>query len=141
MLRLSIVLLFLVAFFTGVNYSQQENETVVHVQSWKFKSLPTGDEAVAFREMLKRQSEVLNQDPRTVRSYVLRHFWGADSRDLVMISEFKNVQDMFSLYEDMDALMEKAFSADQMKKDQEMWDKYVGHHADEIYGLVEGTKK
>jgi len=84
---------------------------------------------------------VVNGDPRVINSYVLRHFWGADSRDLVVVTEFKNEMDLFSFYNDMNSILEKAFSKEQLDADNALWNKYIGQHSDEIYSMVPGTSK
>lgn len=132
----------LVILFTSSAFAQDSDDFhVVHVQKWKLKSLPTGDEADAFSQLLKKQSEVINSDSRVLSSYVLRHFWGADSRDLIMITEYKNTETLFSLNEDFDSLMEKAYSKEELDNDNKLFDKYVGEHSDEIYRVVDGTSK
>jgi hypothetical protein len=105
------------------------------------KSLPTGDENTAFNDMLKRRAQVFNSDSRVVASRVLRLFWGADSRDLIMITEFKNREDLFAFYDELDPKMEKAFSKEELDKDDATWNKYVGQHSDEVYSEVAGTRK
>lgn len=134
----SIFFLFSFFIFSGVSFSQSFN--VVHVQTWQIKA-GLGDEAEAFNDMLKRQSDVINKDSRVLRSYVLRHFWGADSRDLIFVNEFDTREDLFSFYDDLNSLFEKAFSEEQRNKDNELFNKFVGMHSDEIYQVVEGTRK
>jgi hypothetical protein len=125
--------------FTSASYAQTSKDTkVVLIQTFKMKG-PLGNDAEAFRDMLKRQGDVVNKDPRVVKTYVLRHFWGADSRDLVIVSEFKNLDDLFSFSDDSNALFEKALSKKQVDADNELWNKYVGQHADEIYQVYPGS--
>lgn len=132
----------IVLFSPAAAFAQDSNDFhVVHVQKWVMKSNPTGDEAKAFNEMLKKQSGVFNSDSRVVSSYILRHFWGADSRDLIMVAEFKSSADLFSFFDDLTPMMEKAFSKEERDKDDALFSKYVGHHSDEVYQLVDGTKK
>jgi hypothetical protein len=100
-----------------------------------------GDDAEAFSETLKRQAGVINSDSRVIRSYVLRHYWGADSRDLVLIAEFASEEDLFSFFNDLNGLIEKAFSKEQIDADNALWNKYVGQHSDEIYRVVSDTRK
>lgn len=144
-MRIHSLSLFLFCSFillTSVSIAQEDNDFhVMHVQTWKMKALPTGDDAAAFNDLLKRQSAVINGDSRVLRSYVLRHFWGGDSRDLVMVGEFSSSEDMFAFYEDMNGLMEKAFSKEQLEKDDALFSKYVGEHGDEIYRVVNDTRK
>ncbi len=128
--------------FSPISSAQSSDSAyVVHVQTWKMSSRPTGDDGKAFGEMLRKQSEIMNSDPRVVRSYVLRHYWGADSRDLVMVTEFTSLEDLFSFYDDMGSMMEKAISKEELEKGNALWAKYAGYHADEIYSEVRGTRK
>jgi hypothetical protein len=140
--------LFLAAFlfsalfiFSTSSFAQDENDFhVVHVQTFKMHGV-MGDDAEAFSETLTRQAGVINGDARVLRSYVLRHFWGADSRDLVLITEFESSENLFSFYNDLDGLFEKAFPEEQRNKDNDLWNKYVGQHSDEIYRVVSDTRK
>lgn len=143
MFRLSLAT-FLISFlfiFSSISSAQDGNDFhVVHVQTFKMHGI-MGDEADAFDAALKRQTGVINGDSRVVRSYVLRHFWGADSRDLVLITEFENSENLFSFYNDLDEMFEKAFSEEQREADNALWNKYVGQHSDEIYRVVADTRK
>jgi hypothetical protein len=134
--------LFSVLFlFSTASFAQEENDFhVIHVQTFKMHGV-MGDDAEAFTETLKRQAGVINSDSRVLRSYVLRHYWGADSRDLVLISEFSSDADLFSFFNDMDSMFEKAFSKEQLDADNVLWSKYVGQHSDEIYRVVSDTRK
>ena len=141
-LFISLFLFSSLLLFSAESLAQASNDShVVHVQTWKLKMLPTDDDADAFAEVLKRQSDVINSDSRVISSYVLRHFWGADSRDLVMVAEFKSSEDLFAFYEELGPMMEKAFSKEELDKDNALFDKYVGEHSDEIYRVVDGTSK
>lgn len=140
--------LFLAAFlfsvlflFSTSSFAQDGNNFhVFHVQTFKMHGV-MGNDVEAFNETLKRQAEVINSDSRVLRSYVLRHFWGADSRDLVIVSEFENSENLFSFYNDLDGLFEKVFSKEQLDADNVLWNKYVGQHSDEIYRVVSDTRK
>jgi len=134
--------LFSVLFlFSTSSFAQDGNDFhVVHVQTFKMHGV-MGNDAEAFNETLTRQAGVINGDSRVLRSYVLRHFWGADSRDLVLITEFENSENLFSFYNDLDGLFEKAFPQEQRDKDDALWNKYVGQHSDEIYRVVSDTRK
>ena len=131
---------FLILYSIPASAQTSEDTYVVHIQTNKIKS-DLGDDAAAFNEMLRRQAGVINSDARVIRSYFLRHFWGADSRDLVLVAEFKNTEDLFSFYGDLNSMLEEAFSKEQLDKDNAMWNKYVGQHADEIYQETSGTRK
>jgi RNAse (barnase) inhibitor barstar len=128
-------------FLSSTSFAQDGNDFhVVHVQTFKMTGT-MGDDADAFNESLTRQAQTINGDSRVLRSYVLRHFWGADSRDLVLITEFENSENLFSFYNELDSIFEKAFSQEQRDKDDALWNKYVGQHSDEIYRVVSDTRK
>jgi len=139
---ISVLLFFLFVLFSAGTFAQSSDDAhVVHVQTNKFKATFEGDDAQAFSDMLRRQSETANQDTRLLSFRVLRHNWGADSRDLVIMSEFNNLDDLFSFFDDFNSMMEKAFSKEQLDADNALWNKYVGMHSDEIYREISGTRK
>jgi hypothetical protein len=143
MRKLTVLFLFLsiVLFFSSASFAQDSTPNhVVHVQTFKFID-NLGDNADAFNEMLVRQSEVINGDPRVLNSYILRHNWGADSRDLVFVLEFASLVDLFAFYENMNTMFEDAFTKEQLDADNALFSKYVGEHSDEIYAVVPGTSK
>lgn len=140
-LSLAVFLLSVLFLFSTSSFAQDGNDFhVVHVQTFKMHGV-MGDDAEAFSETLKRQAGVINSDSRVIRSYVLRHYWGADSRDLVLIAEFASEEDLFSFFNDLNGLFEKAFSKEQIDADNALWNKYVGQHSDEIYRVVSDTRK
>jgi hypothetical protein len=143
MLRLtSFLLLFSIIFiFSHAAIAQDTKDaSVVLIETFKLKSI-IGEDAEAFSAMLKRTADVYNNDPRVIRSYILRHYWGSDSRDLVFVYEFKNESDLYSFANEFDKLLEKALPKEQFDADYKLWNKYVGQHADEIYNMVSDTKK
>ena len=141
-LFVSVFLLSAFILFSSASLAQSSDELhVIHLQTWKLKSIPMDDEAKAFSEMLQRQTDAVSGDARLISFRALRHNWGTDSRDLVLIGEFKNKEDLFSFYDDFNAMLEKAFSKEQMEKDNALFGKYTGQHSDEIYQVIAGTKK
>lgn len=142
MFKLSISVLFLSSLFlfsTSSLAQSDEAPHVIHIQTSKLTAL--GDDAEAFGDMLRRQSEIFNKDPRLINSNIARHYWGNDSRDLVIINEFKNMDDLESFYNDINSMLEKGMTKEQFDKDNELWNKHVGMHSDEVYSAVRGTKK
>ncbi len=135
-------ILFAIVLTSGTSFAQSSDDAhVVHFQSFKMKSMPMGEDGKAFQEMMLKQAKVINSDSRVVSSYILRHYWGNDSRDLVMVTEFKNSSDLFAFYDEMNDLMEKAMPKEELEKGNALWNKYVGEHSDEIYMDVPGARK
>lgn len=140
-LSLSLLLFFSFVLFAFTAMAQSEDDArIVHIQTNKFKAA-LGDDAEAFGDMLRRQAEILNKDPRLLGFRILGHNWGADNRDFVLVSEFKDMSDMEAFYNDMNSILEKAMGKEQMSKDNELWGKYIGMHSDEIYAETPGTRK
>ncbi len=130
-----------VLFFSTTSFAQSDDAPhVIHIQTNKLIS-DLSDDAEAFGDMLRRQAEIYNKDPRLISSNILRHNWGNDSRDLIIISEFKNMEDLQSFYNDLNSILEAGMSKEQLEKDNELWGKYVGMHSDEVYAAIRGTKK
>ena len=143
MLRLtSFLLLFSVIFiFSHAAIAQDTKDaSVVLIETFKLKSI-IGEDAEAFSVMLKRTADVYNKDARVIRSYILRHYWDADSRDLVFVYEFKSESDLYSFANEYDKILEKDLTKEQFDADYKLLNKYVGQHADEIYKMVSDTKK
>lgn len=139
---ISAILFSALLFFSAGLFAQSSDDVhVIHVQSWKLKSNPMGDDATAFAEMMQRQTDAVSSDSRLLSFRAVRHNWGADSRDFVMIAEFKNKEDLFSFYDDFGAMLEKAFSKEQLDKDDALFNKYVGEHSDEIYQVIASNNK
>lgn len=138
---LSLLLFSILIIFSSSSIAQDTKDAgVVLIETFKMKSV-LGDDTEAFSAMLKRTFSVYNEDPRVIRGYILKHYWGADSRDLVFVYEFKSESDLYAFANEFDRLLEKAFPKEQFDSDLKLWDKYVGQHADEIYKMVPDTKK
>lgn len=140
-LSLSFFLFFAFVLFSAAAMAQSEDDArVVHIQTSKFKA-DLGDDAEAFGDMLRRQAKVYNKDARLLSTRVLRHNWGNDSRDLIIIAEFNSMSDLESFYGDLNSMLEEGLGKEQSDKDNELWGKYVGMHSDEIYVETPGTRK
>jgi hypothetical protein len=136
-------LIFGAILLSTINISAQSADDIhiVYIQTWKMKSLPAGDEAKAFGEMLQKQTAAVLDNAKLLSQRVVRHNWGADSRDLLIINEFKNLEDLFAFNNELNSIYEKSFTKEENKNFNELWMKFVGQHSDEIYREVPGTRK
>jgi hypothetical protein len=138
---LSLFLFSFIVLFTVSSYTQTAGDhPVVLIQTWKLKLIPVGEDETALTELLQRWSDVLGKDPRLVNMQALRHSWGADSRDLLIISEFKNRDDLFSFFQGFNDMLTNGISKEQLDKDNALWEKFVGQHSDEIYHVTASKK-
>lgn len=118
----------------GVTNAQ--NNRVVVVTTWHL-TMPEGGSRAEFDSLSNvYQTQITNKNPNVLNSYVARHFWGKDSRQVVLISEYESIDKMLS---DSDAkLIEAAFP------DKEKWETFFkeynkywnGYHSDEIYSVI-----
>ena len=131
-----VILFSVLAFLSMDSWAQTENTHVTHVQTWKLKTTLEGDDAKAFADMMQRQIDAVNTDRRLISYSVVRHSWGADSRDVVVIGEFRSLDDLLSFYDEFDSLLESAFSKEQLEMDDALFNKYLGEHSDEIYAVI-----
>ena len=132
---------FLLFFIVSISFAQTNDSHVIHLQTLKLNTIPINDDDIAFNEMLQRRIDAVSSDARLVNFTVLRHNWGGDSHDLVMILEFKNRNDLFSFYDDFGGMLENTISKEQLDKDNDLFNKFTGKHADEIYIVVAKAKK
>lgn len=82
------------------------------------------------------------KDEKMLSQRVLQHYWGDDSRKLVVIREYRNMEDMLD-----DTANEELFKASWKTEEErqafnEAWGKYFEpYHADEIFTEVANTRK
>ena len=74
--------------------------------------------------------------------WVYRHFWGADSRELLEVFAVKSLADLEKALDNNKTLMDAKWSEEEQKAFGEKYSKYwTGFHADYIYsGVVELMK-
>ena len=139
-------LILLVVFaicFTGTILAQDREGNIVVVTTMETKSNPDG--SVAEFDSLNQlfTDKVLKKNDLILSSKTVRHMWGHNNRDFVVMYEVKDWADVIKANEMNDDLFEKSWSTKEDRKAfNKAWNKYfTGKHSDEIYQEVKSGRK
>ncbi len=82
--------------------------------------------------------KVISKNSKVIRRYIVRHQWGSDSRQVVVMTEYANMGDIDIADEEGNKLFQKAFPTEEERKAfgskyRKYWN---GHHSDEIYSVL-----
>ncbi len=109
--------------------------TNIYVSSTQHMRMPDGGR-MAERDslLLLYHEQVTMKNPLILSQRVMRHYYGANSLDMVFINEYKDWASIEAAGKKDDELFEK-YWADQAARRQynQMIGKYFSNHADEIY--------
>lgn len=129
---LTVIILSLFLIING-NINAQSSNHVYTLQKWKVK-IPANGSGAELNKLLKEwHDKIVMKNDKVISERVLRHNTGSDSRDLLIITEYANWNDI----EAADKLQWKLFdeawpNKDDRKKFFDTWNKYAKYHSDEI---------
>jgi ABC-type sulfate transport system substrate-binding protein len=136
-------LLFLAAFSPAA-YSQADSDgNVFHVATFKFQ-MPEGGSWAEFDSLTALVTKnVTSKQNKIVSQRMLRHLWGSDNRELVVITEYRKIEDLVGEDTDGETLFAAAWSSDDKQKEfNKAYNKYWrAEHKDEIYSEVKSGRK
>lgn len=136
-----LVLLFIVSV-SEFSFSQAEGN-VFHVQTLKFQ-MPQGGTWTEFDSLTTiLNQKVTSKQNNIVSQRILRHLWGSSSRQLIVITEYRNIEDLVGEDSQGETLFAAAFSTESdQKKFNDAYNKYWNsEHSDEIYREVKSGRK
>jgi ABC-type sulfate transport system substrate-binding protein len=138
-------ILALVIFSSDLIYSQQTqaNGNIFHVATFKVE-MPEGGSWAEFDSLSALlTNNVTKKDNKIVSQRILRHLWGNSSRDLVVITEYRNIDDLVHENKDGDALFAAHWKSDAERQAfNKSFNKYfAGEHSDEIYQEMKSGRK
>ena len=138
-----IVLVALVVSLTGTILAQENRGNIVVVTNLQTKANPNG--SIAEFDSLNQlyTDKVIKKNDLILSTKTLRHFWGNDNTDFLVMYEVKSWEDITKANEKNDELFEAAWKTeDERKAFWKAWNAYfTGRHSDEIYMEVKsGTK-
>jgi predicted transposase YbfD/YdcC len=137
-------LLFLFFFVSVSEFSFSQVEgNVFHVQTLKFQ-MPQGGTWAEFDSLTTLMTQkITSQQNKIVSQRILRHLWGSDSRQLIVITEYRNIEDLVTQDPQGETLFAAAFSTDASQKAfNNAYNKYWNsEHSDEIYREVKSGRK
>ena len=138
-----IVLIVLVVSLTGTILAQETQGNIVVVTNMETKANPEG--SIAEFDSLNQlyMDKVIKKNDLILSTKTLRHFWGNDNTDFLMMYEVKNWEDIPKANEKNNELFEAAWKTEEERKAYwKAWNAYfTGRHSDEIYMEIKsGTK-
>lgn len=129
-----------VLFAGGSTFAQEQNADHLFVAATYKMTSPEGGR-MAERDSLLQiyHKQVTEKNPLILSQRVMQHFYGSNSQDVVVVSEYKNWADIDAASNKDTELFEKYWT-DQAARRQfnRMLGKYFASHSDEIY--TEQTK-
>ena len=138
-----VLLVVLVFSLTGTMLSQDNRGNIMVVTTFETKSNPDG--SVAEFDSLNRlfTDKVLKKNDLILSAKTVRHLWGHNNRDFVVMYEVKNWADVEKANEKNNELFEKVWSTKESRKEyNKKWNAYfTGKHSDEIYQEIKSGRK
>ena len=133
-------LIFILFFFTTCGWAQEGH--YYEITTWKLQVTQDGprDE---LNSLMKQFSEnVVFKNDKVISQKIMHHVSGADVRDVVIISEYANWNDIDAANKLQNKLIDEAWPTDDERgKFFKSWGKYVVTHADEIYQEIPELSK
>jgi hypothetical protein len=139
MKRIFSLAIFIIAIISiNQNIFAQEDEHIVAVTTWYVNNPEDGSASeydslatIMFDKVVSKNSKIINRS-------LVRHMYGSDSRQRVVITEYASMEDMELAGEEGGKLFREAFPNEEDRK--AFWKAYSkywnGHHSDEIYSMV-----
>ncbi|MFQ5798318.1 MAG: hypothetical protein ACE5H0_06445 [Bacteroidota bacterium] len=138
MKTITISLVFAIALSFSLSYSvafaQEEEAHVYLIQTWK--TVMPEDGTAAERDSLVSEwvEGVLKKNGKVLSSMNLRHFFGLDSRDWIVINEYETWADMVAAGEMFQELNKKKWPDEEKRAEFfRKFGKYFPRHSDQIY--------
>jgi hypothetical protein len=105
--------------------------------------LPEGGRFGERDSLLKVYSEqVTKKNPLVLSQKVMRHFWGHNSHDYVVMSEYKDLASIEAAEKMDNELFEKHWATQEARREfNRLLGKYFAGHSDEIYTAVPDLAK
>jgi len=132
---LSLVLACVAFLFCQSAFSQEKKEKHFFViTTWKLEIPEDGSNAELDSLFTVWHNKVITPNDKIISQKVLRHYWGHDMRDWVVITEYANWGDIDASGDVADKLIEEAWpdKAERTKFFKTFF-KYAETHSDEIY--------
>ena len=134
---LSIVFLMALLFVNNTMFAQDDNNIMV-VTTWYVDTPEDGSVAEFDSLSALLNKNVVSKNSKIISRYLVRHFWGSDSRQVVTIAEYANMDDIALAWKEGNKIFEELYPNEEDRK--AFWKAYNkywnGHHSDEIYSVL-----
>jgi len=128
-------------FFANFLYAQDGN--IVYVQTWDFEMPDDGSWSEFDSLSTLVNKKVVSKNPKILTQRIIRHQWGSDSGQLIVIREFSKIEDLVVDDNSGNELFKAAWNTEEERKEfSKAYGKYwQGRHSDEIYQEFAGARK
>ena len=134
---LSIVFLMALLFVNNTMFAQDDNNIMV-VTTWYVDSPEDGSVAEFDSLSALLNKNVVSKNSKIISRYLVVHFWGSDSRQIVTMTEYANMSDIALAGKEGQKIFKELYPDEEDRK--AFWKAYnkywKGHHSDEIYSVL-----
>lgn len=132
----TVILFLVVLFISKTTFAQSDN--IVIVTTWYVENPEDGSPAEFDSLSTVMNDKVISKNSKIISRTMVRHMWGSDSRQRVIITEYANMEDVELADKEGSKLFKEAFPSEEDRKAfgsayRKYWN---GHHSDEIYSVV-----
>lgn len=134
---------FVLLLFTGTNYSQMQTGNAVVITTLEL-NLDSGGTIAEFDSLNTLYTDkVIKKNEHILSHRTVRHWWGNNNRDFLIIYEVKGWEDIPKANQRNGELFREAWETPEERKQfNDAYNKYfTGNHADEIYQEVASGRK
>ncbi len=142
--RSASIVFLLAIFMLTAALSAQDNMGNVLVITTQKLAFPDKGSMAEFDSLNQLYTEKVIKKNNLILSHrTVRHLWGSDSRDFLIIYELKSMADLQKANARNNELFEQAWPDEKERKAMnDMMNKYfTGMHADEVYQELKGGRK
>ena len=144
-MRYSILSIFFFAailFFLS-NSTQAQEDSHIFTMTTIHLTFPEDGSMAEFDSLNQLYTDrVIKMNPKIISQRNFRHFWGSDNRQFVIMTEYKNMEDMLAANDMNDELFMKGWpTKEERAAYNKASSKYFGWHSDEIYHEVNSGRK
>lgn len=134
---LSFVFLIALLFINHSMFAQDDNNIMVVTTT--YADSPEDGSAAEFDSLSALLNKnVVSKNSKIISRYLVRHFWGSDSRQIVTMTEYANMSDIALAWKEGDRIFKEFYPDEEDRKAfWKVYGKYWnGHHSDEIYSVL-----
>ena len=134
----------LMVFLLSAANSFSQDGNIMHIQTFDFQMPEDGSWSEFDSLTALINKNVVSKNDKILSQRIVRHLWGNDSRQLIMIREYAKIEDLVSDDDTGGELFRAAWKTPEERKAfNDAFNKYFrgSRHSDEIYQEFTGARK
>jgi hypothetical protein len=142
--KLSLLVFGLLLLFNFSNVHAQDDNGPAVVITTVEMAMPEDGSIAEFDSLNQLYTDKVIKKNALIQNFrMLRHWWGHNNRDMLLIYDVKNWNDIIAANQKNEELFEQAWTTDEARKAfNKAYNKYfTGKHSDEIYSVVKSGLK